>query len=48
MHGLHVAVGTIFIAIGFFRILNYHLSTNHHVGFEASILYWHLTRNALK
>lgn len=41
LHGLHVIVGTIFILIGFFRIVNYHLSTNHHVGFEASILYWH-------
>ena len=41
LHGLHVIVGTIFILVGFFRIVNYHLSTNHHVGFEASILYWH-------
>ena len=41
LHGLHVLVGTIFITIGFFRIINYHFSSNHHVGFEASILYWH-------
>nr|YP_010990972.1 cytochrome c oxidase subunit 3 [Pappia fissilis]WOX61245.1 cytochrome c oxidase subunit 3 [Pappia fissilis] len=43
LHGflIHVIVGTIFIIIGFFRILNYHLSTNHHVGFESAILYWH-------
>ena len=41
LHGLHVIIGTIFLAIGFFRILNYHFSSNHHVGFEASILYWH-------
>ena len=41
LHGAHVLVGCIFITIGFFRILNYHLSTKHHVGFEASILYWH-------
>ena len=44
LHGLHVIVGTIFIVTGFFRILNYHLSTNHHVGFEASILYWHMKK----
>ena len=39
LHGAHVLVGCIFITIGFFRILNYHLSTKHHVGFEAAILY---------
>ena len=44
LHGMHVIVGTIFITVGFFRILNYHLSTNHHVGFESSILYWHMKK----
>ncbi len=44
LHGIHVIIGTIFIAVGFFRILNYHLSTNHHVGFESGILYWHMTK----
>ena len=41
LHGLHVSVGTIFITVSFIRIVNYHLSTGHHVGYEASILYWH-------
>ena len=41
LHGLHVIVGTIFITVSFIRIVNYHLSTGHHVGYEASILYWH-------
>ena len=41
LHGLHVIVGTIFILVGFFRIINYHFSTKHHLGYEASILYWH-------
>ena len=41
LHGLHVIVGTIFIAVGFFRIVNYHLTNTHHIGYEASILYWH-------
>ena len=41
LHGAHVLIGTIFITVGFFRILNYHLSSKHHLGYEASILYWH-------
>ena len=41
LHGLHVIVGTIFILVGFIRIVNYHLSNTHHLGYEASILYWH-------
>nr|UEV87064.1 cytochrome c oxidase subunit 3 [Grifola frondosa] len=41
LHGLHVIIGTIFILVGFLRIINYHLSSNHHQGFEAAILYWH-------
>jgi len=42
LHGLHVIVGTIFILVGFIRIINYHLTDSHHLGFEASILYWHM------
>jgi cytochrome c oxidase subunit 3 len=38
-HGLHVIIGTIFIAVAFFRILSYQLTDHHHLGFEASILY---------
>ena len=41
LHGLHVIVGTIFILVGFIRLINYQLTTSHHQGFEASILYWH-------
>ena len=41
LHGLHVIVGTIFILVGFIRLINYQLTTTHHQGFEASILYWH-------
>lgn len=40
-HGLHVIIGTLFIAVAFGRILSYHLTDHHHLGFEASILYWH-------
>jgi cytochrome c oxidase subunit 3 len=40
-HGLHVIIGTIFLAVGLWRALAYHLTDNHHLGFEAGILYWH-------
>jgi cytochrome c oxidase subunit 3 len=40
-HGLHVMIGTAFIAVGFWRVLAYHLTDHHHLGLEASILYWH-------
>jgi cytochrome c oxidase subunit 3 len=40
-HGLHVIVGTIFLAVGFWRALAYHSTENHHLGFESGILYWH-------
>jgi cytochrome c oxidase subunit 3 len=38
-HGFHVIIGTLFIAVAFFRILSYQLTDHHHLGFEASILY---------
>ena len=41
LHGLHVIVGTIFILVGFSRMLSFQLTKQHHVGFESSILYWH-------
>ena len=40
-HGLHVIIGTAFLAVGFWRMLAYHLTENHHLGFESAILYWH-------
>jgi len=40
-HGLHVIIGTIFIAVGLWRVLAYHLTDNHHLGLESGILYWH-------
>ena len=40
-HGIHVIIGTAFIAVAFYRMINYHLTDHHHLGFESSILYWH-------
>ena len=40
-HGLHVMIGTAFIAVGLWRVLAYHLTENHHLGLESGILYWH-------
>ena len=41
LHGFHVIVGTIFIGVQFIRLLNHHITTNHHVGLESAIAYWH-------
>lgn len=40
-HGLHVIIGTAFIAVGLWRVLAYHLTDNHHLGLESGIFYWH-------
>lgn len=40
-HGIHVLIGTAFLAVGFWRTLAYHNTDNHHLGLESGILYWH-------
>lgn len=40
-HGFHVIIGTIFITVGLWRIYDYQLTDNHHLGYEGGILYWH-------
>lgn len=40
-HGIHVLIGTAFISVGLWRVFAYHLTENHHLNLEASILYWH-------
>nr|QQQ88664.1 cytochrome c oxidase subunit 3 [Hyalella cajasi] len=40
-HGLHVIIGSSFLAVNFFRLLLGRLSSSHHNGMEAAIWYWH-------
>nr|QBZ37567.1 cytochrome c oxidase subunit 3 [Sinodendron rugosum] len=40
-HGLHVIIGTTFLATCLFRHINNHFSSIHHFGFEAAAWYWH-------
>nr|YP_009434637.1 cytochrome c oxidase subunit 3 [Dolichovespula panda]ATF28544.1 cytochrome c oxidase subunit 3 [Dolichovespula panda] len=40
-HGLHVFIGTLFLMVSLFRMINNHFSSNHHFGFEAAAWYWH-------
>lgn len=41
-HGIHVIIGTIFLLICLFRQIEYHFTKTHFIGFEISVLYWHL------
>jgi len=41
LHGFHVIVGTLFIAVCLFRFLKSHFTRTHHLGFEFSAWYWH-------
>uniref|UniRef100_A0AAU6QCW6 Cytochrome c oxidase subunit 3 n=1 Tax=Seira pallidipes TaxID=3053390 RepID=A0AAU6QCW6_9HEXA len=40
-HGLHVLIGSSFLAVCFIRLYNCHFSMTHHFGFEAAAWYWH-------
>ena len=40
-HGLHVIIGTTFLFVCLFRLINHQFTKHHHNGFEASIWYWH-------
>nr|QNV11769.1 cytochrome c oxidase subunit III [Hydrobius fuscipes] len=40
-HGLHVIIGTTFLAVCLFRHYKNHFSSIHHFGFEAAAWYWH-------
>nr|UGW52229.1 cytochrome c oxidase subunit III [Gonodactylus sp. SIO BIC C12730] len=40
-HGLHVIIGSSFLAVCFYRLYMCHFSSHHHFGFEAAAWYWH-------
>lgn len=40
-HGFHVLIGTTFLLVCFFRLLDNHFTRHHHNGLEAAIWYWH-------
>lgn len=40
-HGFHVIIGTLFIAVCFWRLGENHYTVEHHSGFEAAAYYWH-------
>jgi cytochrome c oxidase subunit 3 len=40
-HGLHVLIGSSFLAVCLCRISGHHFSIGHHFGFEAAAWYWH-------
>ncbi|MBN2760598.1 MAG: cytochrome c oxidase subunit 3, partial [Rhodobacteraceae bacterium] len=40
-HGFHVIIGTIFLAICWFRVRAGHFTAERHIGFEAAAWYWH-------
>nr|YP_010235800.1 cytochrome c oxidase subunit III [Bambusicaliscelis fanjingensis]QTD82418.1 cytochrome c oxidase subunit 3 [Bambusicaliscelis fanjingensis] len=40
-HGMHVLVGTMFMAVTTLRMKKMHLTNNHHLGLEMSAWYWH-------
>lgn len=42
LHGIHVILGTLFLVASLWRLYSYQLTSNHHVGYETSILYWHM------
>ncbi|WP_027469760.1 cytochrome c oxidase subunit 3 [Deefgea rivuli] len=40
-HGMHVLVGTLILAVMWFRVQKGHFTPQHHFGFEAAAWYWH-------
>ena len=42
LHGSHVIIGVLFLAVCLVRLLRDRFSAEHHLGLEFAILYWHL------
>ena len=40
-HGFHVVIGTIFLAVCWWRTVKGHFTPDSHFGFEAAAWYWH-------
>nr|YP_003331155.1 cytochrome c oxidase subunit III [Styela plicata]CAL24349.1 cytochrome c oxidase subunit III [Styela plicata] len=40
-HGFHVFVGSVFLLVCLVRMVNGHVLSNHHIGYECAIWYWH-------
>nr|WHI93464.1 cytochrome c oxidase subunit III [Halcampella fasciata] len=40
-HGMHVLIGTTFLAVCLVRLVSHQLTRHHHIGFEAASWYWH-------
>nr|AAZ05818.1 cytochrome oxidase subunit III [Cyamus erraticus] len=40
-HGLHVLIGSLFLLVMLLRHVNASMSSEHHLGLEAAIWYWH-------
>ena len=40
-HGFHVIIGTLFLWFSLGRGFLYHFTLTHHLGLEASLMYWH-------
>ncbi len=40
-HGLHVIIGTIFLAVCWWRTVKGHFTPESHFGLEAAAWYWH-------
>lgn len=41
LHGAHVIIGTIFILVSLYRVIQHHYTKTVHLGFEAAAWYWH-------
>lgn len=42
LHGLHVICGALFLLVGLIRLFRDSITSEHHLGIEFAIYYWHL------
>nr|YP_009158762.1 cytochrome c oxidase subunit III [Crella elegans]AKO90219.1 cytochrome c oxidase subunit 3 [Crella elegans] len=40
-HGGHVLIGSMFLLVCLYRLVNFQFTRHHHLGFEAAAWYWH-------